>query len=85
MNVGEWSCTLRVGLLLATLGAARCLKPASAGVNGDGRLCFATLADILPLFTSLGLGGSMASLLGTGVMLLEGRFLGSVADWVGWA
>ncbi len=67
--------TLRVGLLLTTTGAAAaCLTITSADVSGEGKLPSTTLATGTLLF-SWELRGSGASLLGIGVMLLEGRFL----------
>lgn len=63
------------------MAAAACLTTISAGVKGEGRLSPTTLSLSRPKF-SWELGGSMASLLGTGVMLLAREILAIELDFV---
>lgn len=73
-ELAEVVYTFREGLLPAVIfGGAACLEGGSAGVTGDGSESWNTLTVASERF-SWELEGSMASLLGTGVML-EDPFL----------
>ena len=72
---------MRAGLLDAAAFAGACWGTVSAGVTGEGRLFSATLSLRLGRF-SCELGGSIASLLGTGVMVLERTTLAIELDFV---
>lgn len=67
--------------LLAMFGLlAGCIRAFSAGVTGDGKAILATLTAVESLF-SCELQGSMASLLGTGVIVTFRLALGMVLDF----